>query len=629
MPASSGLRRAAAAGGAVTDAGSAKRSPLLATLLALGVSNLARAGAYRIGLKTRTHPVVRIRAEAPTGRFFRERASPPPPGAVARQDWRETGLWFGAHEFPCPGPPDWHLNPFTGARADSSRLWHQIGDFSPALGDIKTVWEASRFDWLLAMAQRAALGEGPELDRLNHWLADWSKSNPPYRGANWKCGQEASIRVMHLALAAIILDQVEKPEPALIEMVKLHLARIRPTMGYAISQQNNHATSEAAALFIGGSWLERCGDQQGAGLARVGRRQLDLQAKRLIGEDGSFSQYSLVYHRVMLDTYCLAESWRRRIGLRQFAAATMERLAAATHWLRQLTDPRTGDGPNLGANDGARLMALTEPGYRDFRPTLNWAAALFLGRRAIAQEGSWDQPLRWLGMELPADRLDDPDSISFDEGGLHVLRNGAAVAYLRYPRFRFRPSQADALHVDLWVRGDNILRDGGSYSYNSAPEDAAYFSGTASHNSIQFDGRDQMPRLGRFLFGAWLKARGVQIVTRTDGSLEAAAGYRDCWGAEHHRNLRLEANRLVCSDRIDGSAERALLRWRLAPGDWILEGQRASNGTVSLTIDAGDDARVTLTQGWESPFYLEKTPLPVLEVLLPLPARVHTVVEFV
>jgi hypothetical protein len=29
----------------------------------------------------------------------------------------------------------------------------------------------------------------------------------------------------------------------------------------------------------------------------------------------------------------------------------------------------------------------------------------------------------------------------------------AAFTLLRYPRFRFRPSQADALHVDLWAGG--------------------------------------------------------------------------------------------------------------------------------------------------------------------------------
>ncbi|MEO5973398.1 MAG: heparinase II/III family protein, partial [Sphingomicrobium sp.] len=424
----------------------------LTTALALGTGNIARVAAYRIGLRAGLHPVLKIAAAAPSGQFFAARPSRPPPGAVARQDWRDTGRWFGAHEFPAAAPPDWHVSPFTGGRAEAGLSWHRIADFDPALGDIKAVWEASRFDWLLAMAQRAALGDRADLDRLNAWLGDWSAANPPYRGVNWKCGQEASIRVLHLALAAVLLDQAEKPLPALTALVRLHLARIAPTMGYAIGQANNHATSEAAALFVGGSWLGRA---DGARWARTGRRQLERQALRLIAADGTFSQYSLVYHRVMLDTHCLAESWRRRRGLSPFGEACLDRLRAATLWLQQLTDPGSGDGPNFGANDGARLMALTDTGFRDFRPTLQWAAALFLDRRAIAPEGPWDQLLRWLGIVSPKEPLDPPASMTFDDGGLHVLRAGRAAVYLRYPHFRFRPSQADALHLDLWVDGDN------------------------------------------------------------------------------------------------------------------------------------------------------------------------------
>lgn len=51
-----------------------------------------------------------------------------------------------------------------------------------------------------------------------------------------------------------------------------------------------------------------------------------------------------------------------------------------------------------------------------------------------------------------------------DAGGYSLLRRGAVFALPRYPRFRFRPSQADALQVDPWLGGINHLRDAGSYS---------------------------------------------------------------------------------------------------------------------------------------------------------------------
>ena len=76
----------------------------------------------------------------------------------------------------------------------------------------------------------------------------------------------------------------------------------------------------------------------------------------------------------------------------------------------------------------------------------------------------------------------------------------AKHGYASLSRFRFRPSQADAMHVDLWVKDQNLLSDAGTYSYNTDARWLKYFPGTQSHNTVQFDDRDQMPRLGRFLF---------------------------------------------------------------------------------------------------------------------------------
>jgi len=596
----------------------------LGTFRALGLCNVARVIAYRLALRAKTHPVLRIAACASEGPFFAGPVRRPPTGALAGETWRETGQWFSAYRFPLDGPPDWHANPFsTGTRAEADTAWHRMPDFNPVIGDIKTVWEASRFDWALAMAQRAALGEAAELDRLNTWIADWSRANPPYRGVNWKCGQEASIRVMHLAATALILGRESEPLPGLRTLIAAHLARIAPTIGYAIGQANNHGTSEAAALFIGGSWL---GGSEGEGYAATGRRWLEERAQALIAPDGTFSQYSVVYHRVMLDTYALAEAWRRRLHLPAFSARMTARLAGATRWLQAMVDPLSGDAPNLGANDGARLIPLSNTDYRDFRPTLQLAAALFCDARAVSGEGPWDQPLRWFRLPAATRALPSPASETLDDGGFHCLRQGQVFALLRYPRFRFRPSQADALHLDLWLGERNLLRDAGSYSY--ASEAGSWFAGTAAHNTIEFDGRDQMPRLGRFLFGAWLKSEDVAAVAEQDGAVIAAAGYRDAWGARHHRSITLRERSLTCTDRISGRAHRAVLRWRLAPGNWQMADGGVTDGRISLRLRGPKSMALRLVEGRESRRYLESTTLPVLEAEISVPATITTEIAF-
>jgi hypothetical protein len=581
----------------------------------LGLQNILRVTLYRLSLLLSVSSVRRLKAPSPKSPFFKPVSVPiNAPASIA---WRNRARFFGW--FPVTwsgsGCPDWHANPISGKRVEGDRPWWEIPDFDPQVGDIKAVWEASRFDWVLAMAQRAATGEAGEWARLNAWLDDWCKVNPTYQGPNWKCGQEASIRVMHLAMAALISGQAETPCAGLLDLVEAHLVRIAPTLGYAIAQDNNHGTSEAAALFIGGSWLARFGRADAEHWERLGRRWLENRVCRLTAPDGSFSQYSVNYHRLMLDTFSMVEVWRRQTGRAPFSPMWQSRIAAAARWLAAVVDPETGDALNLGANDGARLLPLTDTDFRDFRPSVQLAMALFTESRVYPAVGIWNAPLQWLRISVPEAVAESTPSRLFDDGGYALLRRERAMVLMRYPRFRFRPSQADLLHVDLWVSGENLLRDAGSFSYHTDVHWINYFSGTEGHNTVQFDGRDQMPRLGLFLFGDWLKTRELTPLEDTEQAASCGAGYADRQGVRHIRTIRLESWRLVVQDEISGFEKKAVLRWRLRPGRWRVQGNTATDGEQIISVKADAPIiRFNLTQGWESRYYLQKSVVPVLEV---------------
>lgn len=593
------------------------------TLAALGPANLARVLWYRGALKLGIHPAQRIAAPAiPPGPFFAP-PEPDPAPAPPVLSWVTNGLLFGFHHLPVGNdPPRWTIDPLAQRKGhgcdpppETLPAWWRIPDFGG--GDIKRVWELSRFDWALAFAQQARAGNVQAFARLERWTADWTRANPPFRGPNWKCAQETSIRLMRLALAALLLDGEGRISPALQALVAAHLARIEPTLSYARAQDNNHATSEAAALFIAGAWFVIAGIERGKRWEERGRRLLEAQVARLFAGDGSFSQYSLNYHRLALDTLSLAEVWRRRAGLASFTDNFARRALAAGEWLRTMVDPSSGDAPNLGANDGANLLPLTDARYRDHRPSVQLASALFDGAAAYPA-GPWDAQLAWLGLSPPTRRAAPlPSRAVFDDGGYAVLRHGPAMAVLRYPRFRFRPSQADALHVDLWLAGANVLRDGGSYSYNTDACWIDYFGGVRSHNTVEFDDAPQMPRLSRFLLGDWLEA---QVRDLTAGGF--VAGYRHRAGWTHRREVQLgEGMRVI--DTISGGFATARLRWRLAPGAWRVAGDGVTNGHHRLTIAADMPlASLALNRGWESRHYLSRTEIPVLEVVVKQPGTI-------
>lgn len=603
------------------------------TAIRLGVTNILQVINYNVRLRGGVHPVLHVQSVAPSGPFFVFKLNIISDILKPRSGWYLYSEAFGYMlRKSGDAPPIWLAGCLNdNAIVTAERHWWQIPDFDPAVGDIKTVWEFSRFDWVLSCAQHAAKGDESALKRLNDWLADWLQSNPPYKGPNWKCGQEASIRVMHLAMAAKLLDQVGDSAPGLLDLIEVHLQRIAPTVLYAMAQDNNHGTSEAAALFIGGSWLEFNGRAEGRRFTRSGRRWLENRARRLIEKDGSFSQYSLNYHRVMLDSLSMAELWRRKLALPSFSQMFYTRAAAATDWLRHMTRSSNGDGPNVGANDGARLLPLTDTDYRDYRPSIQLASVLFHSARAFSEEGDWNQPVYWLGLALPEKQLPVPRSAQFDDGGYFVMRQTPVMVLLRYPRFRFRPIQADALHLDFWVGGENWLRDAGTFSYNTEQQWQDYFPGTAAHNTVQFDGRDQMPRLSRFLFGAWLKSTRVEPLIRSGDIQSCGAGYRDWQGAKHFRRAELSEQALRVTDQLSGFASNAVLRWRLKPGEWTIDvdAQRIQSGEFSLTVTTAISIkRFELVEGWESRYYLQKTPLPVLEIEIDQPGELITTIEW-
>ena len=589
------------------------------TVLALGLPEFLMVILYRVLIRFSLHPVCAIQAIIPTGPFF-SKSRLPESGLVAVSTWDTSATLFSYLHVLIDEPPKWLNNPITGDRVGSKlEPWWKISDFDDTVGDIKLIWEQSRMNWVVAFAQRARNGDEGSLKRLNYWISDWIESNPPYLGPNWKCGQEASIRVMHLCSAALILGQQRDSLSGLQELIRLHLRRIVPTIHYAIAQNNNHGISEAAALFIGGSWLDVSGAPDGEKYEKLGRRWLDNRARKLIEEDGSFSQYSLNYHRMVLDTFSIAEIWRMRLGRDMFSPVFYDRASRATSWLYQMVCPLSGHGPNLGANDGSHLLQLTESCYRDFRPSIQLASNIFEGRLAYTKSGLWDIHVAWMGIVKNNTEPSQYVNCDYDSGGYKVLRATGVNVIFRYPKFYYRPSQADAMHVDLWVNGANFLVDAGSYSYNSIPNLSGYFNGTASHNTVQFDDRDQMPKLGRFLFGNWLKIKHVSPIAVSDSSVSCSASYRDFRGAEHFREVNLNSGNLSIFDEVKGFKKKAVIRWRLTESEWILEntknGVQVSNGlnTLSVTSDV-PILRAEIVDGWKSLFYMQKQLVPVLEV---------------
>jgi Heparinase II/III-like protein len=573
----------------------------------LGFFNVGQVALYRLLLRTGLHPAQRLKGDAPLGQFFRQS-----PQSTQSSDlpWINQSLYFGALTPPDQTrPPNWHGNPFikgTAARADLP--WWKIPDFEREQGDIKYIWEASRFEWAVNFA---LVGD---LKNLNHWIGDWWKNNPPYLGPNWKCAQETSLRVLRLVLSASLLGQFGTAESALVETIKLHLARIRPTLAYARAQQNNHATSEAAALLVGGLFLHANGRSQGISLMQTGLRNLERAIDELIMADGSFSQNSTNYHRFMLDTLCLAELITQRHGGPKLAPATHTIIRSSIQWLIAMTDQHNGQPFNLGHNDSAYLLPYPAGRARDFRTTITVAKILF--------DGTCEQPLadaaapvlKALDLTAKLSTQVEASSTLLNDGGLAILRNRTSRALLRLPGFKFRPGHCDVLHADLWVDGENVLRDTGTITYSSGDNTMVDLATTAHHNAIQFDDTEQMPRLSRFLWGDWLQRAESAQFQPAEGGGTAFCAYGDRNANKHQRRISLTTNCFTVTDEIFGPFERAVLRWHLLLGKWRAKDKNTFTcGRYTLRISSTANMEHKLTTSLEALNYGTAKELPLLE----------------
>ena len=265
--------------------------------------------------------------------------------------------------------------------------------------------------------------------------------------------------------------------------------------------------------------------------------------------------------------------------------------------------------------------------YRDYRPSVSLAYALWYNQLTYDGIDVCELQLSAMNITRPQNIADSPQDDPGIEGGFAVLSSGTLRVVLRHPRFRFRPSQSDALHLDVWYKGNNILRDGGSYSYNSGDDDINYFGGVRSHNTVQFDARDQMPRLGRFLLGDWLKTRNWHWGKKT-----VQAGYEDSFRATHIRRVEVSRSALMVIDKISNYSADAILRWRFSPNLWnenpaLTENEQGiafSVGNMHVTIRADSPIFAVWETGYESRFYLHKTELPVLKVLTQTATQIKT-----
>ncbi len=472
---------------------------------------------------------------------------------------------FSSIELDYGNPINWHYSPITKVEVDKTLKWYKIPDFDPERGDIKIVWEASRFTHFFYFARAYLLTkEKKYYDAFSVQLNSWVKENGYSYGANYKCGQETTLRTINALITYSIFKECgfdsQRDKDNLHKLVEGSYKKVLSNFFYAHKCiRNNHTFSEITGLIIG-AW---CSDDK-KNLEKA-YRLLNEEIENQFLSDGGYVQRSFNYQRFALQLMEFILKISKKTNM-DISGKNKGLIKNSILLMYQMQDD-TGDVPNYGSNDGALIFMVTSCGYRDFRPVINTLYSILEGKR-VYDAGDYDEELLWFSEkeidELPTNKIERTSS-GFKQSGFYSLRHDNGFLMVILQHFKTRPAQMDQLHIDIWHKGKNIFCDSGTYSY--AADIGKELALTAAHNTVKVEGKEQMKKRGPFLVYDWTICKDVSHDSDSfSGTMISKNGYthlrdikKTAWG--YRINDKVISNDNLCKFHFHTPFEVKIFQW--------------------------------------------------------------------
>jgi hypothetical protein len=430
--------------------------------------------------------------------------------------------FFSSQYFNLGTDYDWVTNPDSDFQHSIQKHWTEINDYNREAGDIKFVWEPSRFSFLYAIIRNDYHNNQDHSDWVIKKILDWIEKNPINQGPNYKCSQEISLRLMNWIFALYFYRNSkalnESSFPIIIHSIYWQLRHVYSNINFSrISVRNNHAITETLMLYIGGTLFPFFPESKK--WKANGKKWFEDEIAYQIYEDGTYLQFSMNYHRAVIQLL----TWAIRLSdiyNEKFNEIVYERAYKSLNFLYQCQEESNGHLPNYGSNDGALFFPLSDADYRDYRPQLD-ALHRMLCKQPLYGK-SYEDACWYLNSNLHHNRESFPPLkkksgiMKFPVGGYYLIRESETFTFIRCGKHNDRPAQADNLHMDIWHKGVNVCPDGGSYKYNTDDEILKYFAGTESHNAVMLDDFDQMLKGARFVWLYWSQATDADLMEYED-----------------------------------------------------------------------------------------------------------------
>lgn len=425
-------------------------------------------------------------------------------------------------------------------------------------GDIRTNWELSRHRQFAVLAKSFYVTRNScYLEELSELFDSWNEINPFMWGPEWASSMEAAIRLINWLVAAAFLQAAEdnltcdlcarltRGARVMAAQVRRHYSRF--------SSANNHTIVEAvgvgiaAVVFKEDSWLKES------------LSVLSNEIPKQTHADGVNREQALHYQLFVMEAICLLVHVLRASG-RMVPDEWLSHLRGMARYVRECS-VGSGRYMEFGDDDEGIILGLSQdkPEYADYVLSLV-TMEMRDSERWVDDVGNCETVL-WLYSAFAIRRaqnfrlVDIRPFAHFREGGVTIMRNERTVLAVDHGPLGFAPlaahGHADALSVQLFVDGEPILIDPGTYVYNGNREMRNFFRSTAAHNTVCVDEGGQSEILGSFLWGRKARCSLLNIVEDSRRfCVEAVCdGYAPL---KHIRRVTLSDECIQIYDRFEG-----------------------------------------------------------------------------
>jgi hypothetical protein len=435
---------------------------------------------------------------------------------------------LAGHIFNYQADINWQQDPVTGLNWPilyRKRMGKYFNATRPV--DLILFWKLNRHQNFISLGIAYWLtGDQRYVDSFIDQVQSWIKDNPLEHGMNWSNPIEISMRLIAWTTAFQFFRTSPKFQKevgeefikSLWQQTDFTSRHLQPVL-VANDTPNNHMIAELTGLIlVSTAFPEFSATAKWRETAfRLLLEQVDIQTH----SDGVNKEQTTGYHRFAAELLLLVLAGNYREGIKR-ESILEEKLEKMLDYILYTLLP-DGTTPMWGDTDFGRALGLDQnKNFWDFRPLLSTGAVLFERPDWKFAADRFDEESFWLlgteGMqkwEQLATKSPKEISCAFPQGGHYIIRDSwetnTDVAFFRCGEFGLggeghcAHAHSDLLSFILWVNGQPLLVDSGTYTYHGPMRD--YFRLASAHNTVKIDGRDQAIPLPNFKWQQIPKAK--------------------------------------------------------------------------------------------------------------------------